>query len=300
MVLAKSTVLSWRSLIAGSLAAACWGLGTVLSKALLHQFLPLLLLVVQLVGSLLFLWTVTAMRQQLPPLHWRVLKLGLTGLLEPGLTYVLGMIGLTMTTASSATLIGASEPIWVVLLAALLLGERITWPVAGTLALALLGVGLIVGTVPTLESDVAIGNLLICLSAFSAATYVVLTKRLVIALNPMPLAALQQTFGLGLVGLGWLGWGSDNLTDSLPPSGAIWAIALISGVLQYALPFWFYLVALQGTTAAISSLFLMLIPLFGVSGAYVWLGEQPIALQGIGALLILIAIAWLSRLPSSS
>jgi uncharacterized membrane protein len=108
---------NWRFVASLMLAAVCWGFGTVMSKSVLAQVPPLTLLVVQLAVSLTFLWTIIAAQRLRVPLHRGTWRLGLTGLLNPGLAYTLGLLGLTLTTASLSSLIWAAEPILILGLA---------------------------------------------------------------------------------------------------------------------------------------------------------------------------------------
>ena len=68
------------------------------------------------------------------------------------------------------------------------------------------------------------------------------------------------------------------------------ANAAISGVVQYALAFWLYLIGLRNLAPAVAGLWLTLIPVFGVAGSYLWLGERPTALMLLGGVLIILAI----------
>jgi len=66
--------------------------------------------------------------------------------------------------------------------------------------------------------------------------------------------------------------------------------AALSGVVQYALAFWLYLIGLKTLSAGAAALWLTLIPIFGVSGAYLWLGEIPTVPMLLGMALILGAV----------
>jgi drug/metabolite transporter (DMT)-like permease len=285
-----------QAIAAGVLAAACWGLGTVFTKGLLAYIPPLPLLTAQLGASVIVLWAVIAIRQQLPPRQWQVWRLGFSGILEPGLSYILGVTGLSMTTASSATLIGIIEPCLIVVLAAWWLGERVSRPMIGAIGLALIGSILMIGLDASSNGSLT-GNLLIGLGTFCAASYVILTRQFVFALQPLPLTALQQTFGLVVILLFWLLIdSSSHFVTSLQPF--IWLEVILSGIVKYTLPFWLYLTALQYIQASTTSLLLTLIPLFGVSGGYLFLQEQLTLTQWIGAAITLIGVCWLPRLQS--
>ena len=106
------------------LAAASWGLGTVISKRALDEIPPLALLAVQLAASLVVLGVL--MRQRGIPLRdaGAVPLLGRLGLLNPGLSYALSLIGLTSISASLSVMIWALEPLLILVLAAIVLRER--------------------------------------------------------------------------------------------------------------------------------------------------------------------------------
>ena len=123
-LLSRSSVAP-RDLAALILAATCWGVGTVISKAALDEISPFTLLPVQLTASLAVL-AVLMRRQGISFRTEGSPLLGRLGLLNPGLAYALGLIGLTMITASLYVLLWALEPLMILFLAAWFLRERIT------------------------------------------------------------------------------------------------------------------------------------------------------------------------------
>ncbi|MGB2839173.1 MAG: DMT family transporter, partial [Actinomycetes bacterium] len=126
------------------LAAASWGVGTVVSKQALDEFAPVALLVVQLTVSVLFLSTLS-IRKPGPTATGRGRRRAiLLGLLNPGLSYALALVGLSTIAASTSVLIWASEPALIVLLALIVLRERLTPRLWSAIAMALAGVLLVV------------------------------------------------------------------------------------------------------------------------------------------------------------
>jgi drug/metabolite transporter (DMT)-like permease len=287
-----------KAIVSMVLAAACWGLATVMSKGILEHIAPLTLLVVQLLTSISFLWTVVLAQQRVFKIDAQLLRLALTGLLNPGLAYTFGLFGLALSTASMATLLWAIEPVVILLLAALLLGERLARPLIGLSALALAGVALIAGIAPDAGAgSSAVGNLLILLGVLCCALYVILTRRMIGDHDPLVLVALQQTVALaGAVFIWPVGWLRGELVGLQQVAPSVWAWASLSGITYYALAFWFYVRGLQQVPASMAAPFLNLIPLFGVAGAYVFLGERLGMVQWLGALLILVAVAVVVRL----
>jgi drug/metabolite transporter (DMT)-like permease len=121
--------LSSSPFIALVLAAACWGGATVITKHVLTDILPLTLLVLQLIVSVCFLWTIVLGQRLRLPRRREILRLGGIGLLNPGLAYTFSLLGLARTTASMSALLWAAEPILILGLAAALLRERRSWRV---------------------------------------------------------------------------------------------------------------------------------------------------------------------------
>lgn len=126
------------------LAAASWGLGTVISKRALEELPPLTLLPIQLAASLLVL--AVLMRHRGLPFRDTEASpiLGRLGLLNPGLAYSLSLLGLVSISASLSVLLWAIEPLLILFLAVAFLGERVTPAVVGLSLVALAGMLLVV------------------------------------------------------------------------------------------------------------------------------------------------------------
>src|SRR5262245_6854248 len=120
-------------LLALVLAAACWGTGTVISKAALEEMPPLTLLAVQLGASLAVL--AVLMRRHGVAFHGGPVLLGRLGLLNPGAAYALSLLGLVTISASLSVLVWALEPLLILFLAAWFLRETVT---PGLVALSLI------------------------------------------------------------------------------------------------------------------------------------------------------------------
>jgi len=272
-------------------SAAAWGTGTVMSKYSLSYFPPFTLLVVQLAASVAVLWTLVFFRNVQPAFNLTSLRLGSTGILEPGLAFVLALIGLARTSASVASFIGATESFMVIVFAYFLLRERVTRRTLFLMLLTLAGVILI----SSADTEGGTSHSLIGGTA-SAALYVVVSSRGVSQMEPLPLAALQQTFGLlfGLFVLPiGLATGEAARLTSIPAS--VWLWAMLNGIIQYMLAFLFYLTALKGMPATRAALYLTLIPVFGAVESFLFLGEQMTLVQIIGGGCILVALVALKQ-----
>ena len=67
-------------------------------------------------------------------------------------------------------------------------------------------------------------------------------------------------------------------------------LVALSGVLNYLLPFWLYLSALRHLKAGIAAQYLTAIPVFGVIGSAVILGEPMTILRIIGTLIVVLSL----------
>jgi drug/metabolite transporter (DMT)-like permease len=285
------------------IASAFWGIGTVLSKALLGSVPPILFLVIQLAPSVVVLWLLALLRKARAPRRNGLLPVLLLGWLNPGLSYTFSMLGLARTTASVATLVWAAEPALIVVLAGLLLRERVTPGLIALTATAALGVLLASGAAnfaDTISAN-AYGAAVILAGVLCCALYTVFSRRIVREMDPLFIVAMQQSVGLAWALSIWpIEWHSNGTNQLLSLSAKELLGALISGLMYYAIAYWFYLDGLRSMPASKAGNFLNLIPMFGIAVAYALLGERLTAAQWAGTVLILISIFIIQTLASSS
>jgi drug/metabolite transporter (DMT)-like permease len=267
-------------------SAACWGGATVMTKGALAAIPPFTLLALQLTASVAVLWAaVPLLRAGIGPLR-PALRRASTGVFEPGLAYAVGVPGLALTTAGNASVVAAIEPVFVILIVWAVFGLRPDRIVVGAVAVAVVGVSLV--SVPDLSGfgvgDVR-GDALVLLGTAFAAVYVVTSSRLVVATAPHLLTCLQQTVGLAVALLVLaiaLSTGFESLPGAVAPGMLLLAIS--SGIVQYALAFWLYLVGLRRLPVFLAGLFLTLTPLFGLGGeCFSWRADRRDAASGRGA-----------------
>ena len=287
-----------RDLVALTLAATCWGVGTVVSKAALAEVPPLTLLPIQLAASLAVLGILMrrqgiAFRTEGSPL------LGRLGLLNPGVAYALSLLGLTAITASLSVLLWALEPLMILFLAAWFLGERITPTFVVLSLIAVAGMVVIVYD-PSTSNGQMIGVALTLAGIACCAAYSVITRRWIPdakETSQVVLAQQAHAFALALVLIVLVGLvGGAIVPASLTPLGL--ASAVGSGALYYAGAYWFYLSALRHVPASIAALSFYLIPIVGVAAGALLLGERLDPRQWVGAVIVLAAVLAIIRQPA--
>lgn len=270
-------------------AAACWGIATVLTKHALGEIPPLTLLPIQLGASVMLVTPLLLVRhRQLAPAG-RLGRLTALGVLNPGISYALGLLGLVFITASESVLLWATEPIMIMALAAAMLREQITKTRVVAAGVATAGVALIVITPD--RSNRPIGIVLTLAAVAACAIYTVLSRRWMINESSLRVVIYQQTAALGfaLILLSVVGLAGGIPVDSAISAGS-WVSAIVSGCLYYGIAFSLYLTGLQRTPASVAGQYINLIPLFGVAASNVILGEQLHTRAWIGAVMVVGAV----------
>ena len=153
-----------RRLIPLFTAFVLWGSQYVVSKVALRTIPPVTLLALRYLVSIPALLLVLRLRRALKPVDrrdWPILfAIGFTGYFA---SFCLQMLGIDRLTGSLSSLLGAMNPIFIPILAALFLHERITLSKIACVALSMLGVVVIVGVGGTAD---AAGVLMMLVSVF--------------------------------------------------------------------------------------------------------------------------------------
>ncbi len=279
---------SYRHALLIVFATACWGGGTVLSKQVLDRGVaPLTLLAIELAASTLLLGLGALMLGVRPRWSPALRRLALLGVLNPGVAYALGLLGLVTITASLSVLLWATEPVLIMLLAALLLRERIAAATMVGVAIALVGVLLVLYRPGASGDGIGIGLTVGAVTA--CAFYTVLTRRLLLDDGSLDVVLVQQgaalCFAVVLAGVVWA-MGITNL--GLPPDLVTWALAAASGMVYYGLAFWFFIGGLRGVPASVAGSLFPLIPVFGIAAGYL-VGDRLSDRQWVGAAIVVVA-----------
>ncbi len=266
-------------------ATACWGCGTVLSKQVLDRGVPpLTLLAIELAASCLVLVLATGVLGLAPARSPALGRLAALGILNPGIAYALGLLGLLTITASMSVLLWATEPILILLLARLVLGERIGVLTATAVAIALVGVVLVVHRP---GASGATTGIILSLAAVSAcALYSVLTRRWLLDDSSLTVVLAQQLTALACaVVVTAFVIATAGVELGLPTDATTWALACLSGTVYYGFAFWLFVSGLRGVPASTAGSLLPLIPVFGVAASHV-VGERLGGGQWVGAAIV--------------
>jgi drug/metabolite transporter (DMT)-like permease len=270
-----------------TVSAFFWGANFVLAGPILADLHPLWAAAVRFVLGATLMFAIAGMRRE-----------NLIGLVKQHApTYILlGAIGITgfnlfffyalqTTSANSAALIMATNPLLTALLAVAFLGERMSNRHLVALPLALIGVSVVIsqGDLNKLESlSFARGDLLMLAANLSWAMYNVLVRRFMP--QGSPIANTSWVMAAGAILLASIALGSDVPIGALDIKAGIAMVIMVVGGTVAAYVFWGIGIARLG--AARTSIFLNLVPVFAMLvGSF--LGTLPSTAQIIGGLLVL-------------
>lgn len=285
-----------RDALALTLAAASWGLGTVISKWALEEIPPLVLLPIQLAASLVVLALLLRQRGLRFGVGHAAPLLGRLGILNPGLAYALSLIGLVSISASLSVLLWALEPLMILVLAGLVLRERLGPSLVILSLVAATGMAVVVYDPGTRGQWPGVALTLAGVGC--CAIYTVVARRWIgTSDSTVQVVATQQAYALAfafIVAIGTVLLGGGIELGTISPSA--WLSAVTSGVLYYAAAYWLYLSALRGVPASFAAVSFYLVPVFGVTGGLLLLHEQLDGRQWIGVAVVVIAVLAIARL----
>jgi drug/metabolite transporter (DMT)-like permease len=265
-------------------ASLFWGTAVSVTKYALGGFGPITLLAISLISGTTVLWTIVILRGHRPlPSTWR--RAVLLGLFEPALAYAGDLTGLARTSAADGALLSGLESVFIVLLAAIFLRERITARVTMALALALAGVAALEGT--RSFAGAGLGDLLVLAGVLSAAAYTIVARGMGEESDPLTVTACQFTTAtILIVPAVTVVWTTHVETTPSHVAARFWFAAIVVGVIGYAASFLLYNYAIARVRAAPASIIVNLIPVFGLASAVVWLGDSLTVARAAGAILI--------------
>jgi drug/metabolite transporter (DMT)-like permease len=271
---------------AGLIAMCLWGLAPVATRSLVSELAPLSLLTLRqlLAAGVLLPWAVPALRRidarDLP----RLIAAGLLGMVGYNLPVT---VGLQWLPASSAGLLLATEPVWVLVIGLVFLAERAGFRILLGTGVALAGVAVIAGPAalsPGSGTRAVAGAALVLLATLAFGGYTVVLRPLSEKYGPLSATAASSVAGaapyLVLVGTIW----PPRLSQ--PAWGEMLFLALGSTVAGMLL--WNRAIVRGGSTRI--SRLLYLEPVVSVLGAMVFLGERATAAVLAGGVLVIAGV----------
>ncbi|MDA8193110.1 MAG: DMT family transporter [Thermaerobacter sp.] len=257
-----------------------WGMNYVVTKVGVSRLPPVDFVFWRFFGTTLV--AIPWMARHRPRGHQEWLRLALLGLVGVSLYQWFFNTALKLTLAANVAFLFDLSPL-LTLAGHRLLGGRPARPVVLLGAvLALLGVGLLVGT--STRGSLA-GDGWALAAAVAWAAFILMTERLRPTVRGAALTGWMSAFGA----VGVLPFLSGVPVWKMPPSAWLPLLYTIVFVTMLGLTFWQNAVAAMGGARA--SLFLYLVPVVAATGGWLFLGERMTWWQVSGAGLILAGVA---------
>ena len=285
-------------------ANAMWGCSYAISKVALQELPPPLLGTLRVVGATSLLWIVLLWQHYQFSVPIRVprydaLKLFAIGFCGISLDYLLGYWGVSLTTATDASLMIIGEVIFTMLLAVWLLGERLDRRKLAGIALGMAGVTTLV--LGNLDGNGggglarAIGDMLLLGGLLGAALYSVLGTGLARRYHPLTILTYANTGSL-LLWVPLLVWyGATGALHAFSMATMFALLYLVLGASLVGPIIWFFV--LSKTNASLGAVTLFVQPLVGSLVGLLVLGDAFTVALMIGGALIFVAL-YLMTQPS--
>jgi len=272
-------------LISGLSAAAIWGGMYVVSKVVMETISPFTLITSRLLLGIGVLYLVILWRGGLSISRrsfWQVFWVGTIGY---GVSLGFQFVGTKLSTAANGSLVTSATPAFVLLFAALILGERITPRRLIALALATLGVIAVIDPrTARLEPDLFWGNVSLVMAAITWALYSVLIRKVTRAVDVLTTSMIAFVGGLVVsVPLSMAEISRVGIGEITP---AIIAGVLFLGIISTALAMFLWNTAFAELPAGVASLTFFAQPVVGTILGVIFLGDQITLMFIIGGVLI--------------
>lgn len=279
-----------------------WGYSFISTKVVLNQIPPVsiaffrqFIAITTLIPLALF--TGTLFKASLKDFG----TMALAGLFGTVLYFVLENTGLQYTTASSASMIVASLPVFTLISEALLFKLKVSWKMVACIALSILGVYLVVTIDGKLDFSSAqlFGNLLMLGSMMSWVVYTILNRRMDRRQSSIAMVTYQSMASIFLF-IPFVIPEIDRWPSLASLSSNSLGNLVFLGVFCSAIAYFFYIYAAKRLGATVCAAMLNLIPVVTVISGHFILQETLVWIQICGMCLTMIGIFGLNRLMCRS
>jgi drug/metabolite transporter (DMT)-like permease len=283
------TTTSIRGLLSGLAAASIWGGMYVVSKVVMQVIPPFSLIVLRLVLGIVTLGAIILVCKKgkvTSKQFWHIFCVGVMGY---GISLGFQFVGTKLSTAANGSLVTSATPAFVLLFAALLLGEKITRRRLIALGIATAGVVAVIDPRNAiLSSSFFWGNICLVAAALTWALYSVLIRKatqqvdvlmttLIAFIGGLPVCLPLSTWEVATQGFG---------TISLGVVGGV----LFIGIISTALAMYLWNAAFATLDAGVASLTFFAQPIVGTLLSVLFLNDHITPLFITGGVLIGIAL----------
>lgn len=283
-----------KSIILLSLVILLLSLDTILGKYILNQgAAPIPLSVVRTGIATIFLFTFIFLTKHKKYLHFdrkHIVDLAIIGISVSGIASVIGMIGLSLTTATNLSFLRLT-PFVVAFLSYIILKERL--PRMFWILLITVSIGILLLSTGGKIEPLNKGDTLVLFSTFFHGFGLVWAKKTMKNVKPMIVAVGRFFFGNLILILFLFLFGISQITTL----SNMLLLVFISGLLDAAWVTLTYIV-IEKEGPSVSITFTRASPLLVAILAFFFLGERLSTIQIVGALIIFLSVLGVSRIKA--
>lgn len=211
------------------------------------------------------------------------------GALGYGLMLILFTLAILETTIANTFFLLFTEPIFVVILASIFLGEKITKRLAVSVALCLLGVFLIFN--PTGLAKNLVGNVYALAAGFFYAVYILIGRHM--GKTYAPTKSTLWSFIFAILFLMPVSAALEPSSMSIRLSSTAWLLLFVFALVNLS-AYFLLNTGLKKITAGYGSILLVFEPVSSMAYAFLFFSEVPTRSTVLGAVLILASVAYLT------
>jgi drug/metabolite transporter (DMT)-like permease len=269
------------------IAAGCWGGTYVASKYALDYVGPFTLVLARYALASLIFVPLMLVRGPDPRIRGNLRLILITSSIGLGLSSWAQFFGTALSTAHAGALLTSSAPAFMVIFAAMVLGERVTSQKVVALVVASIGVITVIGPGDIgAGSGAAFGDVLLVIAGITWALYSVLIRKLTLRIANVTVTAYVTVIGATL----GVPFGVPDLVRTGVPNLAVWLSILYIGFVSTALAYYLWNKGLEFMEAGNASIFFFAQPLTGTFFSWLLLGEKLNTGFFIGGVLILAGV----------
>ncbi len=273
-----------------------WGFNWVAARIILEVLDPWQLRAVGIgLGAVTLFIAAAVIRVPLSVPRSEQAKIVIAGFFNVAAWGVLSAYAQIFGTTSRAIVIAYSMPIWSALLARLVLKEKLNAVKVGALVLCAAGLAILIW--PLARTGFPLGALFALGCAWTWASGTVYQKWAQIDAPTLAVAAWQLLFGWLMLAAGMLAFEGLPQLSTLDAGKFAWIG--YNGVLGMGMTYFLWFVVVVRLPAVTASLGSLLVPVVGVTGSALVLGERPSLTDVIGFALIFAAAASVLLQPAA-
>jgi drug/metabolite transporter (DMT)-like permease len=259
---------------------------TIAKEVMPDYIMPFGFILLRVIGATLIFWILHLFYKKETILNKDYGKLAMCGLFGVAINQLLFFKGLDMSTPINAAIIMTANPVMVLIFAAIIIREAITFKKSMGILLGLSGAALVIlqNAAFSISSETQLGDLLVFINATSYGLYLVLVKPLMVKYHPITI--VKWVFLFGFIYVFPFGYGELSQVNwaSMPTIIIACILFVVIGTTFFA--YLLNIIALKELSPSIVSYYIYLQPILATVFALV-LGKDEIdPIKIIGSVLI--------------